>query len=111
MKPAGRFLLQVFPSAIGIHRRACVRQVYEAEKELEGDLKTVESEISKFQLESKQWVSIVHSLATELKPLGDVTNWLEHTEGSLIQCAEDINQLLSSDDSDVATDTSDSSPG
>jgi len=71
----------------------------------------VESEISKFQLESKQWVSLVHSLGSELKPLGDVTNWLEHTEESLMQCAEDINQLLSSDDSDVATDTSASSPG
>lgn len=68
--------------------------MYKSEKLVEKELKLVESELRRFQQQNKQWLTLISGLAEELKKLGDVTNWLEHTEAQLVQVAGHIDAVL-----------------
>jgi len=69
-----------------------MHQAYAAEKEIEAELRNIERLLVSNANQNEQWMTLLTRLSTELKELGDVTNWVESLESS----ANDIHTIAKS---------------
>lgn len=64
-------------------------QAYQSEKTIEKELKEIEGLLSSNATQAEQWISLVDRLTTELKEMGDISNWLDTLE----QVADEIRDI------------------
>ncbi|KAI0561890.1 GCN5-like protein [Gracilaria domingensis] len=62
-----------------------VQEVYQAERQIETELRNIERLLSSNGYQIHQWTTLLDRLTTELKELGDVSNWVEVLEQSAIE--------------------------
>ena len=60
-------------------------KAYLAERHIETELRNVERLLISNATQTEQWASVLNRLSTELKELGDITNWLDILEKAAVE--------------------------
>jgi len=64
-----------------------VESAYNNQRQLEGEAKQLQNNISRLTKQTHQWVSMIDSFNHTLKELGDVENWAKSIETDMVGIA------------------------
>ena len=70
-----------------------VAQAFANEKLIESEISKLQSETAEFVKRSQQWVALVSSFNASLKEIGDVENWSRTIENDMNDVAARLEQL------------------
>ncbi|CAN8061838.1 unnamed protein product [Agarophyton chilense] len=70
-----------------------VQEVYQAERQIETEVRNVERLLSSNGFQIHQWTTLLDRLTAELKELGDISHWVEVLEKSANEIKDISTQL------------------
>ena len=74
-----------------------VAQIFQTQKQLEGEVRHLQTSLVKYTKLSNQWVTMIDGFNQALKEIGDVENWAQRIEADMRTIAEGLEHVHEGD--------------